>query len=165
MPRIKLTSRLKDKQELKWDFVCVYCCFGKLSLVAIVRFHVCRLCCGRTIKTVKSDVEDCLPSNLMCLTWDPRRSGLEKKKTCVASVASPVYSRGFLILWAKPEKGGLDSQLFFRDLTTLDKGKQSNISLSTRKVNKREKKLELLDHWGKYILLLSVLTLDYSSSS
>ena len=107
MPRIKLTSRLKDKQELKWDFVCVYCCFGKLSLVAIVRFHVCRLCCGRTIKTVKSDVEDCLPSNLMCLTWDPRRSGLEKKKTCVASVASPVYSRGFLILWAKPEKRGL----------------------------------------------------------
>ena len=35
-------------------------------------------------------------------------------------------SRGFLILWAKPEKGG--SQLFFRDLTTLD-SKQAKVSM------------------------------------
>ena len=38
-------------------------------------------------------------------------------------------SRGFLILWAKPEKRGalMHRQLFFRDLTTLD-SKQAKVS-------------------------------------
>ena len=161
MPRIKLTSRLKDKQELKWDFVCVYCCFGKLSLVAIVRFHVCRLCCGRTIKTVKSDVEDCLPSNLMCLTWDPRRRAASRRRKPAWPPWPLLCTVEDFLSFEQSQKKGAHS--YFSGIWR--PWIKANISLSTRKVNKREKKLELLDHWGKYILLLSVLTLDYSSSS
>ena len=88
--------------------MCVYCCFGKLSLVAIVRFHVCRLCCGRTIKTVKSDVEDCLPSNLMCLTWD--LSGLEKEN--LRPPSSPVVLEDFLSFEQSQKKGARLTVIF-----------------------------------------------------
>ena len=86
---------------------CVYC-FGKLSRVYCQVSCVCRLCCGRTIKTVKSDVEDCLPSNLMCLTWD--LSGLEKEN--LRPPSSPVVLEDFLSFEQSQKKGGSTHSYF-----------------------------------------------------
>ena len=88
--------------------VCVYC-FGKLTRVYCQVSCVCRLCCGRTIKTVKSDVEDCLPSNLMCLTWDP---GLEKEN--LRPPSSPVVLLEDFLSFEQSQKKGARLTVIFQ---------------------------------------------------
>ena len=122
-------SKVRLKCPKRQTFVLLSSQLSRLSLKQtfsyIVRFHVCRLCCGRTIKTVKSDVEDCLPSNLMCLTWDEEDESSSLSAPASASMASIVASKTWAVSALLPEdflsfeqsqkKGG--SQLFFRDLT------------------------------------------------